>query len=391
MISLLKFVILGTVITAARGRVTPGLCFELRLSTGGRYQKNLAHQLEAIGPLLAAGVRQQPAAIVATQSPPLPYFEGAFRAVFPGTALVKGPAPAGLCRTTKTFSGSGGQNKNFGIGPAAKELKRRAYASCNKTLAPPPPLTKPTIVHLARGVIREGMNTRRLVNANASIATLLKTFPKATVVERATRGGETPFCGQLDTYDAATVVLTPHGAHLVLAIFAPVNTIVLEAMPWDMWRGGRFVYGSASKYLSGVGLVFDRVRTVRPLHPSTYNVNVTGHTRFSRFKHLLESNGKIRIQGRFSPDPWTIDLNHLAAVAAKAKGRLAGAERAAAASRAAVAAALKKRAALRQNPKCIALDESVRAGKGTCKPGKGIFCNARHRCYGNSACALCEP
>ena len=144
-----------------------------------------------------------------------------------------------------------------------------------------------------------------------------------------------------------------------------------------------------------VGLVFDRVQTVRPLHPSTYNVNVTGHTRFPRFKHLLESNGKIRIQGRFSPDPWTIDLNHLAAVAAKAKGRLAGAERAAAASRAAVAAALKKRAALRQNPTtaatCVALDESVRAGKGTCRPGKGIFCNARHRCYGSSACALCEP
>ena len=89
------------------------------------------------------------------------------------------------------------------------------------------------------------------------------------------------------------------------------------------------------------------------------------------------------------------EISKVAAVAAKAKGRLAGATRAAAASRAAVAAALKKRAALRRNPTtaatCVALDESVRAGKGTCKPGKGIFCNARHRCYGNSACALCEP
>ena len=255
----MRLLLVGTAIVGARGRVTPGLCFELRLSTGGRYQKNLAHQLEAIGPLLAAGVRQQPAAIVATQAPPLPYFEGAFRAVFPGTKLVKGRAPAGLCRTTKTFSGSGGQNKNFGIGPAAKELKRRAYASCRNKLAPPPPLAKPKIVHVVRGsasaqyVRAPGQHAyaaRRLVNANASIATLLKTFPNATVVERATHGGDTPFCGQLDTYDAATVVLTPHGAHLVLAIFAPVNTIVLEAMPWDMWRGGRFVYGSASKYLA---------------------------------------------------------------------------------------------------------------------------------------------
>jgi hypothetical protein len=104
------------------------------------------------------------------------------------------------------------------------------------------------------------------------------------------------------------------------------------------------------------------VRTIKPLHP-------TG------------------TQGRFSHDPVTIDLNHLAAVAAKAKGRLAGAAQAAAATREAVAGHV----VLRQNPKCIALDESVRAGKGTCRPGKGIFCNARNRCYRNSACALCEP
>ena len=137
--SLLTLVILGDAITLAQGRgVTPGLCFELRLSTGGRYQKNLAHQLEAIGPLLAAGVRQQPAAIVATQAPPLPYFEGAFRAVFPGTKLVKGRAPVGLCRTTKTFKGVGGQNKNFGIGPAAIV---RARACADESTTPTSPRT----------------------------------------------------------------------------------------------------------------------------------------------------------------------------------------------------------------------------------------------------------
>ena len=117
-------------------------------------------------------------------------------------------------------------------------------------------------------------------------------------------------------------------------------------------------------------MISTQVRTIKPLHP-------TGR------------------EGRFSHDPVTIDLNHLAAVAAKAKGRLAGSARAAAASRKAVAAALAKRAALRRNPTtratCVELDKSVHEGKGKCKPGKGIFCNARHRCYGNSACALCEP
>ena len=87
-------------------------------------------------------------------------------------------------------------------------------------------------------------------------------------------------------------------------------------------------------------------------------------------------------------------MNHLAAVAARAKGRLAGAARAAAVTRTALAATLPKavaRAALRRNPTCVTLDKSVREGKGKCKPGKGVFCNARHRCYGNSACKLCEP
>ena len=323
----MKLVHLGIVIVEARGRVTPGLCFELRLSPGGRYAINLGHQLEAvhksncrrvstrlnhdlhaidatparwrapgglspldlvttvafspwlhpthwlithrlegIGPLLAAGVREQPVAIVATHAPPMPYFEGAFQAVFPGTTLVKGAAPARLCRTTKTFKGSGGQGKNFGIGPAAKDLTRRAYAFCNKKLAPPPPATKATIVHLARGG-GAGINGRHLVNANASLATLLKVFPNASVVERTTHGGETHFCGQL-MFDAATVVLTAHGSHVVAALFAPVNTIVLEVMPWDMWTGRGFSYGGANKYLAGTGVVFDRVRSVKPLHPS---------------------------------------------------------------------------------------------------------------------------
>jgi hypothetical protein len=73
----MRLVHLGIVIVGARGRVTPGLCFELRLAPGGRYTNNLGHQLEGIGPLLAAGVRSQPAAIVATQAPPMSYFEGA--------------------------------------------------------------------------------------------------------------------------------------------------------------------------------------------------------------------------------------------------------------------------------------------------------------------------
>ena len=56
----MRLLLVGTAIVGARGRVTPGLCFELRLSTGGRYAINLGHQLEGIGPLLAAGVRQTP-------------------------------------------------------------------------------------------------------------------------------------------------------------------------------------------------------------------------------------------------------------------------------------------------------------------------------------------
>ena len=39
---------------------------------------------------------------------------------------------------------------------------------------------------------------------------------------------------------------------------------------------------------------------------------------------------------------------------------------------------------------CVELDKSVHEGKGKCKPGKGIFCNARN-CWAKKECALCEP
>ena len=74
----MRLLLVGTAIVGVRGRVTPGLCFDLRLSTQpestgarSRYAINLGHQLEGIGPLLAAGVRQQPAAIVDVRGTPL--------------------------------------------------------------------------------------------------------------------------------------------------------------------------------------------------------------------------------------------------------------------------------------------------------------------------------
>jgi len=47
--------------------------------------------------------------------------------------------------------------------------------------------------------------------------------------------------------------------------------------------------------------------------------------------------------------------------------------------------------ALRKNPACVALDKSVKEGKGSCQKGRGRFCNARHNCYAKAACKLCEP
>lgn len=83
---------------------------------------------------------------------------------------------------------------------------------------------------------------------------------------------------------------------------APANTIVFEIMPWDLWNGQKFIYGSASHYLSGTGVILERVRSVRPPHPSAGETKKTN-------------------------DTITVDLKHLAVVAAKAKARLAAAAR----------------------------------------------------------------
>ena len=71
--------------------------------------------------------------------------------------------------------------------------------------------------------------------------------------------------------------------------------------------------------------------------------------------------------------PGTIDLNHLAAVAAKGEGRLADQRRILRGYR---PVALAKRACVRRTQAAHARRPS--AGKGKCRPGKG--CNARHRC-----------
>ena len=122
---LARAVIWTLVLISVRARVTPGLCFDLKLPTGGRYEKNLGHQAEAIFPLLAEATKHQPAIIVAREAPPLAYFQGLFRAVLPGTALFNGRRAAG-CKATKEFHPSS-QNMNFRIGPAVAELRRHAY------------------------------------------------------------------------------------------------------------------------------------------------------------------------------------------------------------------------------------------------------------------------
>jgi hypothetical protein len=40
---------------------------------------------------------------------------------------------------------------------------------------------------------------------------------------------------------------------------------------------------------------------------------------------------------------------------------------------------------------CMALQQRVKAGKGLCKPGRGMFCNALEgKCFAKGACTLCE-
>ena len=289
--------------------VTPGLCFDLELPTGGRYMHNLGHQAEAIFPLLAETIMawQQPEIIVAMEAQPLAYFEGLFRAILPGTVLVTGQHAA-KCHTTKNFHPSGSQKMDFRIGPLAAELRRRAYAACDRLLRAAPLMSNAAIVHLARGgatdtseAARSGRphanSSRRIANVNATIAELFRVFPNASVEQRTTPDGTTSFCEQLSTFDGATAVLTPHGAHLVPAIFAPKNTVIFEVMPWDMWDGRGFSYGGSSHYLKDTDAILERVRTVKPL-------NAVG-------------------EARFFDVPYTVDLVHFRGAAAKAKARLA--------------------------------------------------------------------
>ena len=74
----------------------------------------------------------------------------------------------------------------------------------------------------------------------------------------ATRG-DAPICAQARWVHGATLLVSPHGAHLTNALWMAERAVLLEVMPWGMWdyEGYRALYKAA-------GLSHGRIKSSRP-------------------------------------------------------------------------------------------------------------------------------
>ena len=100
--------------------------------------------------------------------------------------------------------------------------------------------------------LRSFSSTRRL------LAQLAAALPNATVVTAVT-SGRAPLCAQARWVHGASLLVSPHGAHLTNALWLPRGSLLLEVMPWGMWD-----YEGYAGLLRGGGVAHERLGSRRP-------------------------------------------------------------------------------------------------------------------------------
>jgi len=94
--------------------------------------------------------------------------------------------------------------------------------------------------------------------------------PNASVATFVT-AGSAPLCEQVQWVHGASLVLSPHGAHLTNALWMASGALLLEAMPWGMWDYPRTYTG----LLKGSGVLHQRLLARRPPPDAPHYANLT--------------------------------------------------------------------------------------------------------------------
>ena len=86
----------------------------------------------------------------------------------------------------------------------------------------------------------------------------------------AVTAGRALLCEQVRWVHGASLLVSPHGAHLTNALWLPAGSMLLEVMPWGMWGYPRTYTG----LLKGSGVLHERLLSERP-PPSAPHFNAS--------------------------------------------------------------------------------------------------------------------
>lgn len=249
--------------------------------TMSRYLYNHGHQAEYLVPMLDDAVLHGEAPrVLHWYWRRTHWITQLLRVMLPFTTLDTSRRPSKPCRTYKPL-GSGGGGRHWLQHPRTAQLMRRALLRHCGLRDRSPAINDATgrprerVVVLLRGDSQQPNATtavgsasildsetvferRPFANLSDVLRTLRMVLPRSSVRIATTQGNAT-ICEQARWVHGASVVLSPHGAHLTNGLWMAKGSLLIEAMPWGMWQ----YEGYAGLFKAG-GISHARIRAQRP-------------------------------------------------------------------------------------------------------------------------------
>ena len=268
-----------------------GFCFSVGAhEPAPRYVTNHGHQAELLMPMLEHALAAESAPEFIRWHWPLTHWVAELLpAALPFTELLTSaaqPLPAAYRergRTCRTFSPIGTDRHSRWLRDkhAPVLLRRAVLRHCGlheaRITRAARAAAATRVVLLLRGDTQQnatlnqtvGDEKRAFANLSQIVLELRRALPGAQLAIVVTRG-RAPLCEQVGWFHGASLVVSPHGAHLTNALWLAEGAMLLEVMPWGMWEYPRTYTG----LLKGSGVQHDRLRSMRP-PPDAPHYNAT--------------------------------------------------------------------------------------------------------------------
>ncbi|KAL1504599.1 hypothetical protein AB1Y20_008384 [Prymnesium parvum] len=257
-----------------------GACFSAGDAPAAkRYHHNHGHQAEVLVPMVEEAVLQGWAPALIHWGWHLTHWTAALLpALFPFTKLDRRPTrPSRHCHVFTPLGTHGGARRWLRFPETAGLMRRAVLRHCgviDKTVSPEDP-PRPKVVLLLRGDTQQQDVTGRLNLANSTmrpdakelrsfastrriIRYLVEALPHAQLKVQVT-SGKASLCEQVGWVHGTSLLLSPHGAHLTNGLWLPRGAVLVEVMPWGMWK-----YLGYSGLFAGGGLTHERLLSKLP-------------------------------------------------------------------------------------------------------------------------------